>query len=269
MKIAKYFLIGTLLVFTSCNKELTIYEKFANRFKEIYPNGYDAEAKWYENQTIAISYGFNESEKTITSRNFIGYVDFDKKDFRGITTKFEITKNVTEISNGRVISYRTFYSCLNEGNYYSVEEIKYEDESKNTKLTKGCKNMNYINVSSGYDSNFYAFTIYDYLATPNSMYESINIYDDHVVFNKNFYRLNCEIIKEKIEYYFDENLEVNEIILYKDSVFDENDPYVIENNLQNEKSTQHLRLSEEKEINVPTEYDEEQEYDEFWSFIFI
>lgn len=269
MKIAKYFLIVTLLVFTSCNKELTIYEKFANRFKEIYPNGYDAEAKWYENQTIAISYSFNESEKTITSRNFIGYVDFDKKDFCGITTKFELSSQVTKISNGKVISYRTFYSCLNEGNYYSVEEIKYEDESKNTKLTKGCKNLSYMNVRSRYNSDFYYINDSDYFTKPNDIYESVNIYDDHVVLNKNFQYASWEEQKEKTEYYFDEDLEVKEIFRYYEWVFDENDPYVIENNLQNEKSTQHLRLSEEKEINVPTEYDEEQEYDEFWSFIFI
>lgn len=269
MKIKKYFLITSLLLLTSCDEEPSIYEELANRYNEIYPDGYDAEAKWYENQTIAISYSFNKSEKTITSRNFIGYIDFNKEEFRGITTKFELSSNVTKISDGKVISYRTFYGCLNEGNYYSVEEIKYEDESKNTKLSRGCKNMSYINVSSGYDSSFYDFKIYDLYTKLNRIYESVNIYEDHVTFNKNFRYLKCEVIKAKTEYYFDENLEVNEIIQYKDLVYDENDPYVISNNLQSEKSAERLRLSEEKEINVPTEYDEEQEYDEYWSFIFI
>lgn len=107
---------------------MSIYDEFASKYNELYPEGYDADAKWYEYQCVAISYSFDNSEKTVTSRIFIGYIDFDKEKFSGIVTKFELSGIVTKISDGKVTSYKTSYSCLNEDNYYSVKEIKYEDE---------------------------------------------------------------------------------------------------------------------------------------------
>ena len=265
----KHLLLSFLLLLSSCNEEMSIYDEFANKYNELYPEGYDSEAKWYEYQCVATSYSFDESEKTITSRNFIGYIDFDKESFSGIVTKFELSGSVTKISDGKVTSYKTYYSCLNEGNYYSVEEIKYDDESKNTKLSKGCQNMNYVILKTKFDIDFYVVNGYDNMLNMNYIYESINIYDEHVSFNRVLPYSDHGVKNTKTEYYFNDNLEVNEIIQYEDWMYDEKHPYVISNDLKNQKSIEYLSFCEDVEIIVPIEYDEEYKYNEDLDYIFL
>ncbi len=269
MKIKKYFLMTSLLLLSSCKEETSIYDEFANKYNEIYPEGYDANAKWYEYKSISTSYSFDKKEKTITSRNFIGYIDFDKEKFSGIVTKFELSGNVTKFLDGKITSYKTYHAYLNEGNYYSDEEIRYEDKSKNTKKSEGCKNMSYLNLETDIDHDFYVVNGYDTMLSMNYVYESINIYDNYVTFNRVLPYSECEIKNTKTKYYFDDNLEVNAIIQYEDKVYDEKHQYVISNDLRNESSVSYLRLGTEKNIVVPSEYDEEHIYNESYDFIIL
>ena len=52
-------------------------------------------------------------------------------------------------------------------------------------------------------------------------------------------------------------------------MYDEKHPYVISNDLKNQKSIEYLNFCEEVEIIVPIEYDEEYKYNEDLDYIFL
>ena len=269
MKFKKHLLLVFLLLLSSCNEEMSIYDEFANKYNELYPEGYDADAKWYEYQCVNTSYSFDKSEITITSRNFIGFIDFNKQRFDGIVTKFELSGSITKILDGKVTCYKTYYACLNDGNYYGSEEVKYEDATLNTSFSKGCQNMNYVNLDTEIDHEFYIVNGYDLMLSMNYIYESINIYNNHVTFNRVLPYSDHGKRITKTEYYFDEDLEVNAIIQYENWNYDEKHPYVISNDLRNESSILYLKSCNGKEIIVPTEYDEEYEHDDVFDYLFL
>jgi len=246
-----------LTICSSCGeKPLSIYEEFAKKYIQFHPAGFNAEPNWYEYERISIRYSFDFKEKIIRTTKLDGFIDFEKDSFDGTTTAFEMSSETIVINENQIESSVSFATSLSNNNYYEIE--------KNQTLTvsKGCGNIPKLYLESQFDNDFYSVKGYQLMLDMNFLYESINIYENHVTFNRVLPLGDFGRINTKTEYYFDNEYEIFEIIQYKDIFYDEDDAWVIQNNYMNYSSYTRLIKGIEKHINVPTSYDEEYIYDE-------
>lgn len=267
----KLFLLLSVFLCTSCNeKPLSKYEEFAKKYNEYYPNGYDAEARWYEYEKVSMSYSFKNSKKQIGKSKFTGYIDFDKNQLVGFVTKFERVSEFLDIENDEIICKKKYFSCLNDKHYYYLFESIYEDESKNIKETEGCKNVENLRIDTRIDgSDFFSVNGYENLLKIERFYQSINIYEDHVTFNRKLSFNDYEIIHTRTEYYFDNEYKLYQVIQYEDVFYDEDHPYVIRNNYTHSTSVAWLKFGDDKQIEVPTNYDKEFNQEDRFMYIFL
>lgn len=243
----------SVLVVSCSKEEKTSYETLQEKFSQNYPNGYDIGYEWYEFKDESIEEN-SEGKKTIRTIDFIGYIDFGKNSTEGIVTKFMYNVEIITIKEGQIIKHIASSYYLNDGNYYEVSETTSTDMPTSTRVSKGCTNAEYFSVELMFNNDLFYVDLYHSNAFLG--YDSISVIDDHVTLDRS-YSNDSHSYSEKSGYFYDENYNITKMFLYKNKTYD----MPLNEFSRNESTTRFLMLSEEVEINVPTEYDEEYVYE--------
>lgn len=236
---------------TESEKELDLFKE--NYYKH-YPDGYDKDFEWYEFTEKKISNNYRTGEKTVSTLSFVGYVDFERNDFKGITTKCSYIIEIVKFKDNKIVESSVLTCNFKDKKLrLKSEQIPKNDVSEDT---VGGNNVKIVYLEMGFDILLFYPRAID--RTQVQIF-SINVNDNCYIIDitgKSFSK--DDLHSTKNGFIYDENYDIKEFFYYYNMI--ESDQLGV---CYAQSITRTLKKSNEIKIEIENDYDIDIEGDDY------